>query len=358
MPQAKQPQATSFSSVVSLLRFPLILLVVAIHAVGNDLRAPDATGYIYIYISELISHGIARIAVPLFFFFSGYYTFFRKDWSLPATWRKEWPKKARTLLVPYLLWNTLYLLILLGKTQLALTLGAEPKDPFFIPNLPQLLSYYWGEVIVYPLWYVRDLLTLTLLAPLAYWLLRLSRGWVVVLPLLAYLGGWDCGVPGLGTTSILFFLLGAWAGERGADPIALLAPGRYLVGALALATVLPLPFLSASPYHALVEGLYTLVGGATALFLGRAILLRRPRLASALQGAERYVFFIYAVHTVLLVNWARGLVFRIPFLREDAPGALLGYFLLMGLTLAFSFGTYLLLKRFAPRVLAILCGGR
>lgn len=358
MPPANPPQTASFSSVVSLLRFPLILLVVTIHALSDELRTPGLTSYIYIYISELISHGIARIAVPLFFFFSGYYTFFRKDWGRPETWRKEWPKKARTLLVPYLLWNTLYLLILLGKTQLALALGAVPKDPFSIPDLPQLLSYYWGDVIVYPLWYVRDLVALTLLAPLAYWLLRLSRGWVVVLPLLAYLGGWDCGIPGLSTTSILFFLLGAWAGERGADPLALLAPGRYLLGALALVTVLPLPFLSESPYHGLVEGLYTLVGGATALFLGQAILLHRPRLASALQGAERYVFFIYAVHTVLLVNWARGLVFRIPFLREDAPGALLGYFLLMGLTLAFSFGIYFLLKRLAPRVLAILCGGR
>lgn len=73
----------SFSNVVSLLRFPLILLVIAIHALGSELRLPEGSNP-YIYISELLSHGIARIAVPLFFFFSGYYTFYHKDWSLPT----------------------------------------------------------------------------------------------------------------------------------------------------------------------------------------------------------------------------------------------------------------------------------
>ena len=347
----------SFSNVVSLLRFPLILLVVAIHAVALELRFPEGNT-LYIYISELLSHGIARIAVPLFFFFSGYYTFYHKDWSLPTVWRKEWGKKARSLLLPYLLWNTLYILILLGKTHLTIYLGGSPKDPFVITDLGQLASYYWADVIVYPLWYIRDLLSLTLLAPLGSLLLRLSKGWVLLLFGTLYLIGFSWTIASLSILPVFFFLLGGWMGQRSFDPLPRLYPLRYLLGALSLVTVLPLPFLSASPYHAQIEALYILTGGATALLLGQALLKHRPQIAHKLQQAECYVFFVYAVHTVLLVNWARGIVYRIPFLREDAPGALLGYFLLIALTLGFSLFLYALLRRLAPRVLSVLCGGR
>lgn len=346
-----------FSKVVSLLRFPLILLVIAIHAVGEELRLPE-TGNVYQYVSELLSHGIARIAVPLFFFFSGYYTFYRKDWSLPAVWKKEWAKKARSLLLPYLLWNTLYILILLAKTQLTVYLGGTPKDPFAITSWVQLASYYWWDVLVYPLWYVRDLLLLTLLAPLGHLLLRLSKGWILLLLAGLYLGGWSWTIASLGILPVFFFLLGGWLGQHSLDPLPRLHSLRYLLGGIALLTVLSLPFLVPYSWHVQVEALYTLSGGAITLVLGQALLKSRPKLAFKLQQAETYVFFVYAVHTVLLVNWARGIVYRVPFLREVAPGALLGYFLLIGLTLAFSLFLYALLRRFAPRALSVLCGGR
>lgn len=348
----------SFSRVVSLLRFPLILLVIAIHALGDSLRTLDSGSYIYIYISELFSHGIARIAVPLFFLFSGYYTFYRKDWSQPTTWQAEWKKKARSLLLPYLLWNTLYLLILLGKTQLTLLLGGTPQDPFFLPEIGQLISYYWSDVIVYPLWYVRELLALTLLTPLLYQLLRWARGWILLPLLVLYVAGWDCGIAGLGTVALFFFLLGGWAGGRGLDPLPRLYPYRFLLAGIALPAVLALPMLSGSPIHYPLEQVYVLTGGAVALLIGKRILETRPRLAEWLLDAERYVFFVYAVHTVLLVNWARGLIFRVPFLREESPGGLLGYFLLIALTLGLSLLVYALLRRIAPRVLSVLCGGR
>jgi hypothetical protein len=89
-------------------------------------------------------------------------------------------------------------------------------------------------------------------------------------------------------------------------------------------------------------------------YIGR----RSPEVIQRLSDLNKYVFFIYAVHTVLLVNWARGIVFRIPFLSEDGSGAVLGYLLIGVLTLAFSFASYTVIKKIAPRTLAILSGGR
>ncbi len=89
-------------------------------------------------------------------------------------------------------------------------------------------------------------------------------------------------------------------------------------------------------------------------YIGR----RSPGIIQRLSNLNKYVFFIYAVHTVLLVNWARGIVFRVPFLSEEGSGAVLGYLLIGVLTLAFSFASYAVIKKIAPRTLAILSGGR
>lgn len=63
----------NFSSIITALRFPLILFVVAIHLVGEDLRLPQwgTSDWFYLYTTEFISHSLARIAVPMFFFISG-----------------------------------------------------------------------------------------------------------------------------------------------------------------------------------------------------------------------------------------------------------------------------------------------
>ena len=94
---------TSFSSVITALRFPLILLVVAIHLISSTAISPTGTTgwhFVYLYISELISHNLADIAVPMFFFISGYYGFYKKDWRQEAVWSVELKKRAKTLLLP------------------------------------------------------------------------------------------------------------------------------------------------------------------------------------------------------------------------------------------------------------------
>lgn len=353
---------TSFSSVITALRFPLILLVVAIHLLGSTATHPNtATGggvFIYLYISELLSHNLANIAVPMFFFISGYYAFYKKDWRQEAVWSVGLKKRAKTLLLPYILWNSLYLLLLLSKTQLETLLNLDTKDPFYINSLSQLLHYYWDDVIVYPLWYMRDLIVLCLFAPILYRILSWSKGYILLPLLVAFILCWDLGITGLNTLAFFCFMLGGWLGIKQIDPLEKLQRVKYLVAVIALGLVFSLPLLPPSSIVPILGRIYILTGSASALLLTQYIAERRPAITLRLGQWSKYVFFIYAVHTVLLVNWARGIVFRVPFLREDADGALLGYFLIGVLTLAFSLTTYAIIKRIAPRTLAILSGGR
>lgn len=69
------------SARLSSLRFPLIVGVIFIHAyhaqVGfsSGIAGVGNSGFISEFVRSLISQGIARVAIPLFFVMSGYSSF-------------------------------------------------------------------------------------------------------------------------------------------------------------------------------------------------------------------------------------------------------------------------------------------
>ena len=104
----------------------------------------------------------AKTGVPLFFIFSGYLQF-RKDFSYKENIRK----KCKTLLIPFFIWNTLYYLFD--------CMGEVLAPSFFDVNFQQgffsWLRDYFGipfrtaTTFYGPIWFVRDLFILCLLAP-------------------------------------------------------------------------------------------------------------------------------------------------------------------------------------------------
>ena len=95
------------SRTIDVLRFLLIFYVVLIHSYSSTrgmVEAGDFSGYRF--VSFLFSLEIAQVAVPSLFFISGYLFFCR-----PQPYGMKLRKEARSLLVPYLLWNALILLL-------------------------------------------------------------------------------------------------------------------------------------------------------------------------------------------------------------------------------------------------------
>lgn len=214
------------------------------------------------------------------------------------------------------------------------------------------------DVLDYPLWFVRDLLVLTLLAPLSYPLVRLLRGWLLLPLLLMYFLGWGLPLAGFSGYSLFWFHLGAVGGYLALDPLPALRRARPWLLPLSFVALLGLPYFTHSPYHAQLAVFTLLLGSALAMTLAEACLLKLPRLSPWILAAERYVFFIYAAHAVLLINWARGIVYRVPFLRGEGLPEVLTYASIWALTLLFCLGLYHLLRRWWPKALQVLCGGR
>lgn len=101
------------SEVIEWLRFILAVLVVFMHApiIGIDNYSENInSGGVIPVLMILIKRGIGSVAVPTFFFISGYLFYVKlQDWDWDVFGQKI-KKRIRTVLFPYLLWNILTVL--------------------------------------------------------------------------------------------------------------------------------------------------------------------------------------------------------------------------------------------------------
>lgn len=169
-----------FSSVVTSLRFPLILLVILIHTQPVPPERLGGDHSLYVYVATLIKEVFTCMAVPAFFVFSGYYAFKGKNLEQTSTYLSETKKRVWTLIVPYLIWNLIFIPISIARESLASYVGL-PRTESFDFEWAKLLDYLWFAPINYPLWFVRDLIVLTLITPVIHFVLRVTRGYFVPL---------------------------------------------------------------------------------------------------------------------------------------------------------------------------------
>ncbi len=287
---------------LAALRFPLIALVIYIHARAGTVtfgdKAVSLQSGLVDAIKSAISDGIARTAVPLFFLLSGFLLFHgQRHWS----WTKFSAKLGRrfqTLVVPYLFWNLLLYLVLAVAQFTSLKV--------FFSSSGLLSDMAWGQQarwvlglqrypIAYQFWFIRDLILLVLMAP-AFFLLAQRR--TVAIVIVGILGlcwtadWWPINVPAI--EAVLFFFIGVAAGVRAKD----LFVGPPLLPLVVVYAGLLACFLLSrgSGIESYVQ--HTLV--ATGIFVALGMVRNLPPLAldriAALAGAS---FFVFAVHEPL-----------------------------------------------------------
>ena len=155
----------------------------------------------------------AQVAVPLFFLISG--ALFYRNYTLSAT-LKKWKNRFFSLCIPYLVWNTMWLMLaLLGYyTPLGALLGGV-KAAFAWENIFRgifLFGYFE------PFWFIYQSIILTALCPVIYLLLK--NKWI---GLIAIAGFYIAYCFGLQFNSLLFYstemilpyLIGSWIGLHG-----------------------------------------------------------------------------------------------------------------------------------------------
>ena len=351
------------SKALRLLRWPLIVGVVFIHA-NNErvgLPAPEGGPALWVYwLRKGLSEGLAATAVPLFFLISGYLFFFGAPLD-PKRYFEKLRKRVRTLLIPFLFWNlALALALMIALRVPAVSQFVSGQQGAFLERGPRAwidgVFGFTQAPVNYQFWFLRDLMLAVLLAPLgalcfragglasALWLAGLGGPW--------FLHVWPLTIPS--AAALFFFFLGGFLATRGVSLFAGQTLAPVLCGGyFALLVVETVGWSGAAFAYFHQAGI--LVGVLTVLSLAARVATRRAW-ADPLQALSTSAFFLFAVHEPLLT-----LVRRVAEKVWPARGPwtdLAHYFATAIFVIVVATCVHRLLARVAPKPLAWVTGGR
>lgn len=371
------------SVAIEWLRFPLIVCVVFIHSFGpsvdmslidwQSLTGQDVYDILRVFFSRIVTHS----AVPCFYFISGYLFFLNVKHFDKNVYASKIRKRMRTLLVPYLLWNIIFIFAISGKMVLKGVLGMAP--------LSDVLSWFtdnggiaglfwncnvWGETAVnwlgkaqrssgpidLPLWFLRDLIVVTALTPAIYWLMtRCGKLALAVLGLAFASKVWPV-MDGFSIAALFFFSIGAYMGVH---KTSLSAVKKYQTPIYIITVVLILAdtYLGGPDTHfgdlvhpfARAFGMFALI--CLSLTLHDRGHVKWPMLSKA-------VFFIYALHGLYIVSYYSGDAWSELVENCNVAVKTIVYFLVPFLKIAACLVAFALMERYTPKLLALLTGNR
>ncbi len=158
------------SNKIKIISLLAMMMVIYLHSVNlKELGLSHKSASIFIitfenmniYIQNLISRGLTKVAVPLFFIISGFLFFLNT-----TSYKSKIQKRFYTLLIPYLFWAFLYVLIIFILQTTPILQSYFNSELIKNLSFSELLYHTWIEPKNYPLWFLRDLIFLVLISPL------------------------------------------------------------------------------------------------------------------------------------------------------------------------------------------------
>lgn len=360
------------SQALDLLRFPLAVIIVIAHAFPELNTGTLFFGRPYSFDNypacsiafNFFSAFFRRQSVPIYFFISGYVFFLGIEHFGREEYTRKLKNRVKTLLIPYLIWNTFSV-----AAFLLANLPAILQTQSF-PPLHWLLSAYWiydGNFLINatgtgidpidgPLWFLRNLMVVVLTTPVIHYLIKRFKYW----PLILLGNTWffvRISSPGPNLsysflTAYLFFFWGAYMSISQKDMIA--AFGRFSKPLLFSYLILGCSYLVFAHVQSDIAHIIkqlTLLIGLPVAYNTSIWSLRHEycKVNSNLAGAG---FFIYASHIPILRHvlafFTRG--------ASSDLGILLAYILTILSTLGILLAVYWVLQRFFPSLLKVMTG--
>ena len=322
--------STNDSNVISMLRFPLIIGVICIHA--------QIGGNGAVYLQSLLGDELGRLAVPIFLiisgflFFSEYKDFTKEDYFLKIR------KRISSLSIPYLLWNLIAYICYAIRTDFNLI---EFVKSFWIINIPGRSG---SSPIDGPLWYVRDLFILMIISPLVYCVIKKGKFPALMVLLLLWVSGFSVFANGI-YISFVFFVIGGYLrlNNIGVDNL------KYgcIVSVLYMMFIVLLPLNSSLYSITQLRNVVMLMGMFSCFYICNKIKFKNTDLYKYLASAT---FFIYCCHDILL-SYIK------PFMKINMDNNIL-YISIILLDLLFSFILFVVTTRCLPWLSKYLTGNR
>lgn len=191
-----------FRNKVTWFSFLFSLLVVWVHSYNAELYLGLTMDMARIYrIEHFIGDGIGQIAVPGFFMISGYLFYRGFTWD---QLKSKWMRRIRSVLVPFILWNTIYYLGYVIGSRLPWMTDVVGKGVvgFTLPALVDAVLHYTYN---YVFWYLYQLILLILLAPVLYPVLKCRWSRIALLGGLWILVALDLDLPIINEDALIYY---------------------------------------------------------------------------------------------------------------------------------------------------------
>ena len=320
------------SSVISVLRFPLIVGVVCIHC-----------GYGGGVLQYLLGGICGKLSVPIFLLISGYLFFREGSYVLTKElWTTKLKKRISSLLVPYLLWN------FIGYIIYALQAGFSFDDffhSFWVIDIP---GRGGSSPIDGPLWYVRNLMIMVVISPIIAYMIKYTKCYLILIMTIL----WIIQIPpfnkGIGI-AFYFFSLGGYLRVFDYHVENLQRYAKYLI--LAYPIYVIYAFLMQSNSNCWDFQLGILLGIGAIFSLTIHLIKNGSGNCKFTKILSETSFFIYCLHDLLLQ-------FLKPFFSEILGTGNSAYISLIVVDIALCLGFFYVLKRISPKVTSLLIGGR
>lgn len=281
--------------------------------------------------------------VPTFFLVSAY---LMKKSAKP--YKENIKKKVKTLLLPYLLWILIYVMLeVVGNKVLPASFSDVTKWSG-VDWIKNLVGIPFIESPIYiPLWFVRDLFVLNLMAPVFD--LVINRAPYCITLIIIGGGGWYLPLPGYFRQAICFFMLGLFMG-------AIEAKNEKFFISKKMSTFLTIIFMLGIvvlPDNYYLTRTKILMAIALLYFICRFICENREY--KWLQSITSYSFWIYATHGKLL-SILQTMSIRV---LTQSDGIILAEFLIFPVVvilICITLGTAV--QKLCPQVYSVLTGGR
>ena len=341
------------SSTITALRFPLIVGVVLLHV-----EIPcDASSYPFsAAVRYLLYNGLANLAVPLFFFISGFLFFYKTTFTFEK-YIEKLKKRFHTLFIPYLFWNLAFMALVLFFQMFLPALNNRRflSDYSFVDFINSFWNYSglgYGCPILGPTWFLRDLILMVIASPVLYFLIRYAKACFIILLGGCYIGNFDIGLMGF-PASWLFFSLGAFFSIFQLNFAAVLRKYSLIFIPTGIFFLMAIIYLHVVGYdHGMIYRTYILFG----IFVVISFVSRQaPNKIDVISRLAESSFFVYVFHGFFINPLSSTYTRVVP---QNGVTIIMGYFFVTAVACAFSVCVYFLLKKYTPKFCSFIVGGR
>lgn len=287
--------------IIRQLRFPMIVLVTFAHSYGGveeGFSLLTSEWNTYEFLRLLISQILVKVAMPVFFIMSGYLFFANVDvWNFKVYKTKIW-RRIKSLLIPYLIWNFL----------MAIKLKTFSWSMFWAYWEPAGVQIDWfGQEQLMtapanmPLWFLRDLMVVSLLTPIIYILMRMLGLWLMGFLAILYLSGVYAFIPGLSAYAVYFFTFGAFLSIYKINLIASLKCVEIPAYVLSVLFAISMLLTYNTPVFSSLMLCFRLTGAIAVFCIASRILSSTDRRLPSVVCDSSY--FIYLAHYVFFFSF-------------------------------------------------------